>query len=61
MGRTFWIVVGVVVSIVIAWFLVDLLFQVLWFIAKAAIVLVVAAVVFLVLRSLVARRGDDGG
>ena len=58
MSRTLWTVLGVVVAVVIAWFLVDLVFSVLWFIAKLAIVAVVAIVVFFVLRSLVRSRAD---
>lgn len=56
MSRTLWTVLGVVVAVVIAWFLVDLVFSVLWFIAKLAIVAVVAIVVFFVLRSFVRPR-----
>jgi hypothetical protein len=58
MSRTLWTVLGVVVAVVIAWFLVDLVFSVLWFIAKLAIVAVVAIVVFFVLRSFVRSRTD---
>jgi hypothetical protein len=58
MSRTVWTVLGVVVAVVIAWFLVDLVFSVLWFIAKLAIVAVVAIVVFFVLRSFVRSRAD---
>ena len=59
MSRTVWTVLGVIAAVLIAWFLVDVLFSLLWFIAKLAIVAVVAVVVFFVLRSLVARRDDD--
>lgn len=58
MSRTLWTVLGVVVAVVIAWFLVDLVFSVLWFIAKLAVVAVVAIVVFVVLRSFVRPRED---
>ena len=58
MGRTFWIVVGVIVSVVIAWFLVDLVFSVLWFIMKLAIVAVVAVVVFFALRAWLGRASE---
>ncbi len=58
MSRTLWTVLGVVVAVVIAWFLVDLVFSVLWFIAKLAVVAVVAIVVFFVLRSFVRPRED---
>ena len=58
MARPFWIVVGVIASVVIAWFLVDLVFSVLWFIMKLAIVAVVAVVVFFALRAWLGRAGD---
>lgn len=59
MSRTVWTVLGVIAAVLIAWFLVDLLFSVVWFIVKLAIVAVVAVIVFFVLRSMVARRGDE--
>jgi uncharacterized protein YacL len=55
---TVWTIVGVVVAVVIAWFLVDLVFSLLWFIGKVVVVAVVAVIVFFVLRMLFAR-GDD--
>jgi hypothetical protein len=58
MSRTVWTVIGVVAAVIIAWFLVDVLFSVLWFVVKLAIVAVVAIIVFFVLRSLVGRSGD---
>ncbi|SDG75636.1 hypothetical protein [Microbacterium pygmaeum] len=53
-----WTVVGVIVAIVIAWFLVNILFSLLWFIGKLLVVAVVAVIVFFVLRMLF-TRGDD--
>jgi hypothetical protein len=53
-----WTVIGVIVAVVIAWWLVSLLFSVLWFIAKLAVVAVVAVIVFLVLRNIFARDDD---
>ncbi|WP_353828077.1 hypothetical protein [Agromyces sp. SYSU T0242] len=58
MSRTVWTVLGVIAAVVIAWILVDLVFSVLWFIVKLAIVAVVAVLVFLWLRSLATRGGD---
>lgn len=58
MSRTLWIVLGVIASVVIAWFLVDLVFSVVWFIVKLAIVAVVAVVVFFALRVWLGRMGD---
>ena len=56
--NTIWTVLGVIAAVVIAWWLVGLLFSVLWFIAKLAIVVVVALIVFLVLRSAFSSRDD---
>ncbi|GAA4385293.1 hypothetical protein [Agromyces bauzanensis] len=58
MSRTVWTVIGVIVAVLLAWFIVDVVFSVLWFIVKLAIVAVVAVVVFFVLRALV-RPSDD--
>lgn len=55
---TIWTIVGVVVSVLIAWWLVSALFSVLWFIAKLAVVAVVALIVFGVIRALVAKSRD---
>ncbi|WP_169053742.1 hypothetical protein [Agromyces sp. H66] len=52
MSRTVWTVIGVIAAVLIAWFIVDVVFSVLWFIVKLAIVAVVAVVVFFVLRAL---------
>lgn len=56
--NTIWTILGVIVAVVIAWWLVGLLFSVLWFIAKLAIVAVVALVVFLVLRGVFSTSDD---
>jgi hypothetical protein len=58
MSRTIWIVLGVIASVVIAWILVDLVFSVVWFIVKLAIVAVVAVAVFFLLRSWLGRGSD---
>lgn len=58
MSRTVWTVIGVIVAVIIAWFLVDVLFSLLWFIGKLAIVAVVAVIVFFVIRAFV-RPSDD--
>ena len=58
MSRTVWTVIGVIAAVIIAWFLVDVLFSLLWFIGKLLIVAVVAVIVFFVLRALVGRSGD---
>lgn len=56
--NTLWTVLGVIASIVIGWFLVNLLFSVIAFVFKLVIVAVVALVVFLVLRSAFSRSGE---
>ncbi|WP_102193560.1 hypothetical protein [Microbacterium aurantiacum] len=56
--NSLWTVVGVIVAVVIAWWIVGALFSLLWFIAKLAIVAVVAVVVFFVLRNLFRSDGD---
>lgn len=48
---TIWVVLGVIVSVVIAWFLVDALFGLLWLIGKLIVVAIVAALVYFVLRA----------
>lgn len=56
--NSLWTIVGVVLAVVIAWWIVSALFSILWFIAKLAIVLVVAAVVFFVLRGVFSSKAD---
>ena len=58
MTKNIWTVLGVILAVVIAWWIVSALFSVLWFIAKLAIVAVVAVVVFLVLRGIFSRSDD---
>ena len=56
---TVWTVLGVIVAVVIAWFLVNVLFSMLWFIGKLVIVAIVAAIVFFVMRGLFSRSRED--
>lgn len=58
MTKNIWTILGVILAVVIAWWIVSALFSVLWFIAKLAIVAVVAVVVFLVIRSVFSRADD---
>ncbi|GAA1059196.1 hypothetical protein [Agromyces bracchium] len=58
MSRTVWTVLGVIAAVVIAWVLVDVVFSVLWFVVKLAIVAVVAVAVFFWLKWLVTSRDD---
>lgn len=50
---------GVIAAILIAWFLVNILFSVLAFVFKLLAVAVVALIVFVILRMVFARRGDS--
>lgn len=56
---TVWTIVAVVVSVVIAFWIVNALFSLIWFIAKLAIVAVVALIVFAVIRTLMARSSGE--
>jgi hypothetical protein len=58
-SRTAWTVIGVIAAVLIAWFIVDLLLSLVWFVLRVAIVAVVAVIVFLVLRSMAARRSTE--
>lgn len=51
-----WTIVGVVVAVIVAWFVVSALFSVLWFIAKLTLVAVVAVIVYLVLRGAFSKQ-----
>jgi hypothetical protein len=55
---TVWTVVGVIAAIAIAWFLVNVVFSLLWFIGKIIIVGIVAVIVFIVLRAVFSRSDD---
>lgn len=54
-----WTILGVVASIAIAWFLVEVVFQLAVFLIKLVIVGIVALIVFFVLRGVFARRDAD--
>ena len=56
---TVWTIVGVIAAILIAWFLVNVLFSVVAFSVKLLVVAVVAVFVFFVLRMIFARGGDS--
>lgn len=56
---TVWTIVGVIAAIVIAWFLVNILFSVLAFVFKLIAVAVVALIVFVILRMLFSRSDDS--
>ena len=49
---TIWSILGAILALVIAWWIVSALFSLLWFIAKLALVVVVALVVYAGIRAL---------
>lgn len=49
-------VLGVVVAVIIAWWLVSVVFSIVWFVAKLIIVAVVAVLVYFALRGLLFRN-----
>lgn len=53
--------IGVILSIVIAWWLVNVLFSLVFFIVKVLIVAGVAVLVFFALRGLFARGSTKDG
>ncbi len=53
-------VIGVIVSIVVAWWLVGFVFSALAFLIRVIVVLVVAGLVFVGLRSLLTRSSPRG-
>ncbi|MCT9820972.1 hypothetical protein N3K63_11830 [Microbacterium sp. W1N] len=57
--NTVWTVIGVIVAVIIAWWLVNVLFAVLAFAFKLLVVAVVAVVVFFLIRMLVGRGSSD--
>lgn len=58
MTRTIWLVLGVIASVVIAWFVVDLVFSLVWFVVKLVVVALVAVAVFFALRAWLGRSSD---
>jgi hypothetical protein len=59
MYRTLVTVLGVIAAVVIAWFLVDLLFSFIYLVVRLIIVAVIAVLVFFALRGVFARS-DEG-
>lgn len=53
--RNVWTILGVVIAVVIAWFVVDFALHAIYFLFRIVLVAVVAIVVFVVLRMLLNR------
>lgn len=56
--NTIWTVLAVIAAIVIAWWVVNALFSLLWLFAKLAVVAVVAVLVYFGIRALFSGRND---
>ena len=56
--NTIWTILGVILAVIIAWWLVNVIFSLLWFVVKLALVAAVALAVYVALRALF-RRVDD--
>ena len=59
MSRPLVTLLGVVAAVVIAWFLVDVLFSFIYLVVRVIIVAVVAVLVFFALRGVFARSDRD--
>ena len=57
--NTFLTILGVVVAVVIAWWLVGFLFSAVWFLVRLVIVAIVAVGVLIVLRSIFGGSNKD--
>ncbi|WP_345751432.1 hypothetical protein [Microbacterium rhizophilus] len=54
-----WTILGVVIAVAIAWFLVEALFSIMWVIAKLGAVALVAVIVYVLLHRFLDRAGRD--
>ncbi|MEL5991700.1 hypothetical protein ACOKGD_02880 [Microbacterium phosphatis] len=53
--ESIWTIVGVVIAVAIAWFLVEVVLSVMWLFAKIAAVIFVAVIVYFALHALFKR------
>lgn len=56
--RNLWTILGVIVAVVIAWFVVDLALHFVYLVFRLVLVAIVAVVVFFVLRFLLGRARE---
>ncbi|MCF2572639.1 hypothetical protein [Brevibacterium sp. UCMA 11754] len=54
---TVWSIVGAIIAIIIAWWVVNVAFSIAWFLVKAIIAVVVAAAIFALIKQ--ALRSKD--
>ena len=55
---TIWSILGAILALVIAWWIVSALFSLLWFVAKLALVVVVALAVYAGIRAMTRNVRD---
>lgn len=55
---TIWSILGAILALVIAWWIVSALFSLLWFVAKLALVVVVALAVYTGIRAMTRNVRD---
>ena len=48
---TVWSVIGAIIAIIIAWWVVNIAFSIAWFLVKAVIAVIVAAAIFGVIKA----------
>lgn len=53
--NTLWTAVGVVVSVILAWWVVSAVFSLVWFVVKLIVVAIVAVIAFFALRAFFAK------
>ncbi|MEV7632719.1 hypothetical protein AB0N64_09945 [Microbacterium sp. NPDC089318] len=58
---TIWTIVAVAVSVLIAFWIVNTLFSLLWFIVKLVVVAIVAVIVYGVIRAFIAKSRNGAG
>lgn len=58
---TIWTVVAVAAAVIIAFWIVNTLFSLLWFIVKLVVVAIVAVIVYGVIRAFIAKSRNDAG
>lgn len=58
MTRNLGTILGVIVAVVIAWFVVDLALHFVYLVFRVVLVAIVAVVVFFVLRHLLSKTGE---
>lgn len=57
-NESIWTIVGVVIAVAIAWFVVELMLHVMWVFAKIAAVIFVAVIVYFALHALFNKSRD---